>query len=299
MTLQINSISRAIEGARFFGPRLGPKAVAIRCRVVNRCFDADEGDLNALMKTLDKDVVVIDPRTAEAAFSRDFSGARTMQDFNRVAEEIIQRKLKDGKDVPMVEDFPLAPEEETPEFRDLAITLQLRGIRALEHWNGNTHLTLAAIIMRSMKQGAQINKNKKTADWQRSHGAVMQTEIPSEYQGWWRIIETSQWVNDDLDILGTALISLTGYDDRLRMFTLLAYVNCKPAKSGVSFTWKGAWEFVPMSGSGRVTLGKDGRLRGAIRIKDGDSSTFIAVRSTEPAQPIADPPSYRDKWRKC
>jgi hypothetical protein len=28
------------------------------------------------------------------------------------------------------------------------------------------------------------------------------------------------------------------------------------------------------SGSGRVTLGKDGRLKGTFRIKDGDSSTF-------------------------
>jgi hypothetical protein len=126
----------------------------------------------------------------------------------------------------------------------------------------------------------------------------MRTEIPSEYQGWWRIIETSQWVNDELDILGTALISLTGYADRLRMFTLLAYVTCKPTKSGISFTWEGAWEFDPMSGSGRVTLGKDGRLKGVIRIKDGDSSTFIAVRSAEPDELIADPPSYRDKWRR-
>jgi hypothetical protein len=126
----------------------------------------------------------------------------------------------------------------------------------------------------------------------------MQNEIPSEYQGWWRIIETSQWVNDDLDILGTALISLTGYADRLRMFTLLAYVNCKPTKSGVSFTWEGAWEYDPMSGSGRVTLGKDNRLRGVIKFKDGDSSTFIAVRATEPDEAIQDPPSYRDKWKR-
>ena len=126
----------------------------------------------------------------------------------------------------------------------------------------------------------------------------MQNEIPSEYQGWWRIIETSQWVNDDLDIMGTALISLTGYADRLRMLTLLAYVSCKPTKSGVSFTWEGAWEYDPMSGSGRVTLGKDGRLRGVIKIKAGDSSTFIAVRSNEPDEPIQDPPSYRDKWQR-
>jgi len=115
----------------------------------------------------------------------------------------------------------------------------------------------------------------------------MPEPIPSEYRGWWRIVETSQWVNDGLDLLGPALLSLTGYADRLRMHALLAYVNCRSSRSGVSFTWEGAWEFDPMSGSGRVTLGKD-----------ADSSTFVAVRSSEPDEPIPAPPSYRDKWRK-
>jgi hypothetical protein len=124
------------------------------------------------------------------------------------------------------------------------------------------------------------------------------TEVPSEYRGWWRIIETSQWVDDELDILGPALISLTGCSDQLRMLALLADVICKPTKTGVSFTWEGAWEYDPMSGSGRVTLGKDGRLKGVFRIKDGDSSTFIAVRAKEPDKPIPPPPSYHDKWRR-
>jgi hypothetical protein len=61
------------------------------------------------------------------------------------------------------------------------------------------------------------------------------TEIPSEYRGWWRITETSQWADDGLDILGPALISMTGDADRLRMHCLLAYVSCKPTKKGVSF----------------------------------------------------------------
>lgn len=51
-----------------------------------------------------------------------------------------------------------------------------------------------------------------------------------------------------------------------------------------------------MSGTGRVKLGKDGRLRGWIKIKDGDESTFIAEKATEPAKPILAPPTYRDKW---
>ena len=123
-------------------------------------------------------------------------------------------------------------------------------------------------------------------------------DIPQEYYGWWRIVETSQWDNDDIDIIGTAMISLTGYGDRLRMFVLLAHVNCKPTKTGVSFTWQGAWEYDPVTGTGSVRLRKDGRLAGSIRIKDGDESTFIAERAEEPDDPIPDPPSYRDKWRR-
>ena len=50
-------------------------------------------------------------------------------------------------------DFPLAPEEETPDFQHLAMGLQLRFMRAVEHWRGNTDLTLTAIIMRAVEQG--------------------------------------------------------------------------------------------------------------------------------------------------
>ncbi len=123
-------------------------------------------------------------------------------------------------------------------------------------------------------------------------------EIPPEYRGWWRIIEASTWPDDTLDMIGTALLSLNGSGGRLRMCCLLAYVSCKPTKAGVSFTWEGAWEYDEKSGTGSVKLGKDGRLKGKFSIKDGDSSTFIAVRAEEPEQAIPHPPSYRDKWRR-
>ncbi len=122
--------------------------------------------------------------------------------------------------------------------------------------------------------------------------------IPAELAGWWRIVDTGTWGSQDLDIVGPALLSLTGSGDRLRMFVLLAYVNAKPTKTGVSFTWEGAWEFDQVSGSGTATLGRDGRLRGRIRIKEGDGSTFVAERAEEPDEPIPNPPSYRDKWRR-
>jgi hypothetical protein len=126
----------------------------------------------------------------------------------------------------------------------------------------------------------------------------MRESIPSEYRGWWRIIETSQWADDGLDILGPALLSLTGYADRLRMHCLLAHVNCRPTKTGVSFTWDGAWEYDQMSGSGRATPDKKGRLKGVFRMKEGDASTFVAVRAEEPEEEIPPPPSYRDRWRR-
>lgn len=115
-------------------------------------------------------------------------------------------------------------------------------------------------------------------------------------RGWWRITETSQWVNDGLDDLGPALISITGHADRLPMHCLIANVHVKPTTTGAAFTWEGAWEYDPMSGTGSVKLGKDGKLRGRIKIEDGDDSPFIAERTLEPEEPIPDPPSYRDKW---
>lgn len=126
----------------------------------------------------------------------------------------------------------------------------------------------------------------------------MSTAIPPDYRGWWRIVDTGTWVNDDLDILGPALLSFTGRDDRLRMHCLLAQVNARPTKAGVSFTWKGAWEFDQLSGTGTARVRKDGRLYGKIKIKNGDDSTFEAERAEAPAEPIPDPPSYRDKWRR-
>lgn len=59
--------------------------------------------------------------------------------------------------------------------------------------------------------------------------------IPAGYFGWWRITDTTTWMKQDLDAIGTALISLTGEGDRLRMLYLLASVTCKPTKTGVVY----------------------------------------------------------------
>ena len=113
MTIQINSIGRAIAAARFFAPRLGPEVVAMRCRMVNRFFDGDEGPLPNLIKLLDPD------------------GAE------RAAEVGVRNGIAKGKSAPRVEDFPLDPATETPEFRNLETMLKLRSILAMEHWKDN------------------------------------------------------------------------------------------------------------------------------------------------------------------
>jgi hypothetical protein len=72
------------------------------------------------------------------------AGAVTQAEKKRAFDAFVAGRRKE--DVPLVEDFPLAPEEETPEFNDLSMTLQLRTVRAHEHWMGNTNVTLADVI---------------------------------------------------------------------------------------------------------------------------------------------------------
>ena len=104
-------------------------------------------------------------------------------------------------------------------------------------------------------------------------------EIPSEYHGWWRIIETSQWDDSGLDVIGAALLSITGRVDRLRMHVLLAYVNWKVNTASLSFTWNGSWEFDEMSGTGSFDCSRTTRSTGSSR-----SRTAIVLRSSQNAR---------------
>ena len=94
----------------------------------------------------------LDPRDAEAALIRQFKGVQPGLDAKRAVAEFVDQRIESKEDVPMVEDFPLAPEEETPDFQHLATSLQFRLVRAFEHWRGNTHLTLTAIVVRTLDE---------------------------------------------------------------------------------------------------------------------------------------------------
>lgn len=123
--------------------------------------------------------------------------------------------------------------------------------------------------------------------------------IPSELLGWWRITQTSQWVDNGLDLLGPALLSVTGAGDRLRLYALLADVEYRPAASkGLSFFWHGVWEFDRLSGTGSLRLAADDVLHGRISIQGGDKSTFLALRTSQPDEPIPETPRFIRKCRR-
>jgi len=153
LVLELRSFERAVEAAKFFAPLFGPKVVLTRARVINRWFEAQEakGGLDVLDRLLDQDVVVVDPQQSDDALERTLQGARTQAEKMRAFARFSQERKK--QDVPLVEDFPLVPEEETADFRHLTMTLELRALRAFEHWNGHTELTLADVIHRLVEQG--------------------------------------------------------------------------------------------------------------------------------------------------
>ena len=152
MALEVRSVPRAIEAAKFFAPILGPSIVLTRLRVINRWFKVEEATagLDRLDKLLDANVVRVNPKDAEDALVQAMAGTRTQEE--KLAAFWAHMETVRRKDVPLVEDFPLIPEEETPEFQDLTLTLRFRTIRAFEHWQGNTGITLADVIQRVVKQ---------------------------------------------------------------------------------------------------------------------------------------------------
>jgi hypothetical protein len=155
MTLELRSVLRAIEAAKFFGAILGPNVVARRGRIVNRFFDGAEwtGNLADLDEHLDQNVTVIDSLPAKAKLDKYLAGSKSPEQAKQAFDRYYEDRQRERHDVPLVEDFPLFPREETPDFLHLSTTLQLRMFRAHEHWNGNP-VSLRDIIERLVKEGA-------------------------------------------------------------------------------------------------------------------------------------------------
>jgi hypothetical protein len=148
MFLAVRSQQRAVQAAKFFKPFFGPEVVLARGRVVNRWFQLREAadGLDRLDALLDVDVTVINPSDAEARLERAMAGTTTPEEKQRALAAHLEEQMQ--RDVPLVEDFPLHANEETPDFRDLKFLLEIRMARAYEHWRGNTHVTLRDLIYR-------------------------------------------------------------------------------------------------------------------------------------------------------
>jgi hypothetical protein len=149
MIMRLRSAERAIGAALFFSPRLGQNATPDRIRILNRLVTADEARQGPDFpdRLLDQRVAVIDP---EAEFRRReafLDAAPTIAEKRRAYEE--DARARRGHDVPEVEDFPLAMEEETEDFTHLKTTLRLRMARAVDRWSGKT-VTLRDLIYRAL-----------------------------------------------------------------------------------------------------------------------------------------------------
>jgi hypothetical protein len=98
-------------------------------------------------------------------------------------------------------------------------------------------------------------------------------------KGRWRIVETKLWDKDFLDMMEPAYIAFDGKAGGNFAFgCVTGSLHCRPATSGVNFTWVGNDEMDEASGDGWVKLQKDGSLNGEIRFHNGDDSTFKARR---------------------
>jgi hypothetical protein len=145
--LAVRSFHRALLAARFFGPRLGPRFAFIRMRQLNRWVGANEipgRDLSRLDALLDHHVTVIDPQAGERELRELVEASRGSADREAFVHEQLVRR---DRPLPDVEDCPLYPEEESPDFRDLDFLLRLRFVLACDHWQGRTERTLRDVIV--------------------------------------------------------------------------------------------------------------------------------------------------------
>ena len=149
MIMRFRAAERAIAAALFFSTRFGQHAVPDRIRILNRLATAEEVEREAHYydKLLDQNVTIIDPEVEFRRIDALLDAAPTIREKRRIYEQ--DARARRMRDVPEVEDFPLAMEEETETFTHLKNTLRLRMVRAAERWSGKS-VTLGDVIYRAV-----------------------------------------------------------------------------------------------------------------------------------------------------
>lgn len=106
----------------------------------------------------------------------------------------------------------------------------------------------------------------------------MMADIAQRIAGKWRIVETTIWDRQHLDLCGPAFIAIDAQGRGEMAFGALeASLKCGFTPSGVDFDWDGADEGDEVSGDGWAELQDDGCLEGEILFYNGDKTTFTAV----------------------
>jgi hypothetical protein len=147
LVMRFCSPDRAISAAHFFAPRFGRYAVPDRVRILNRLVTNSEAEAGAdrMDGLLDRNVTIVDPaerlRKLDALLDRAATRAERLAIYER---NMVEER---GRDVPEVEDYPLARDGEEGEFIHLANSLQLRMVRAVERWFGKP-TTISGVIYR-------------------------------------------------------------------------------------------------------------------------------------------------------
>ncbi len=103
-----------------------------------------------------------------------------------------------------------------------------------------------------------------------------------QFEGRWRITDSSNWSMDDLDLVGPAHIQFerdgSGQLQMLAMEATLDYrVSQREGDWLLEFSWSGFDEGDEVSGRGWARIERE-LLKGELFIHQGDSSTFAAKR---------------------
>ena len=98
-------------------------------------------------------------------------------------------------------------------------------------------------------------------------------------RGKWRIVETSQWDADYLDLVEPAFILFGAPGtSEFRFGGIEASLDCAWSQTDVGFEFEGSDEGMDVSGEGWAEMdGADG-IVGEISFRDGDETTFKARR---------------------
>lgn len=131
LTLQLRSLPRARAAVPFFAPVLGAQVRLSRVRIVNRFFEHNEVSkgLSVLDAELDHNVTVCDAPMMNGATN--------------------ELQMTRAFDVPPVEDSPV-PWDDSHDFVFLRSALDLRVLRALEHFDGGSR-TLGQIELEDVQ----------------------------------------------------------------------------------------------------------------------------------------------------